>query len=243
MLLFLDSEGGLEYAQGLRLSLSIFFKATKTSTDFGSRWKESAPHFLSKASPWPHACLLSRKVEWAEFSKDLPQSGMASSGTCYPLETELRPMAKMDWLTICVGDAGKSGSAEAWEEYLSDHSSARLRNQVVWAEKKNNLWPTPTRNDAAGNRNIIQMQAKRNSLGLAEAVRCYPSGEAGIWSPVPKEVAEKAITAILNPDWVEWLMGFPQGWSKADPRLTAKIGGIYNASTHGRCRSSADRHG
>jgi len=79
-------------------------------------------------------------------------------------------------------------------------------------------WPTPTRNDTAANRDIIQ-QSKRNSLGLAEVVRCYPEGDVGKWSPIAEEVAEKAIIGQLNPVWVEWLMGFPSHWSKADPAI------------------------
>jgi hypothetical protein len=28
---------------------------------------------------------------------------------------------------------------------------------------------------------------------------------------------------LLNPDWVEWLMGFPQGWTKAHNDILAKV--------------------
>lgn len=50
------------------------------------------------------------------------------------------------------------------------------------------LWPTPTTQDASNNG--VPSQYNRNSLPL--------NAEVG---------------GSLNPDWVEWLMGFPTGWT------------------------------
>ena len=58
------------------------------------------------------------------------------------------------------------------------------------SEKGSLLWPTPVRSDAVGG-------------------RCYqkPPGREGGFAL--KEITPGA----LNPTWVEWLMGFPPGWT------------------------------
>jgi hypothetical protein len=56
-------------------------------------------------------------------------------------------------------------------------------------------WPTPTVQDAENNAGPSQY--KRNSLPL-----------------------NAAIGGALNPMWVEWLMGFPLGWTALEPSAT-----------------------
>ncbi len=60
------------------------------------------------------------------------------------------------------------------------------------------LWPTPTAQDAKNNAGPSQWD--RNSYPLNVAV--HGSREQ-----------QKAIGGDLNPTWVEWLMGFPAGWT------------------------------
>jgi hypothetical protein len=57
------------------------------------------------------------------------------------------------------------------------------------------MWPTPTGQDAE--KNAGPSQFNRNSLPL--------NAEVG---------------GSLNPNWVEWLMGFPVGWTDLDPSGT-----------------------
>lgn len=65
------------------------------------------------------------------------------------------------------------------------------------------LWPTPTANeDAAGTPNG-KMQ---KMLGNHPEVRGTTPEE---WS-----------LGSLNPEWVEWLMGFPAGWTDLKPSET-----------------------
>jgi hypothetical protein len=58
-------------------------------------------------------------------------------------------------------------------------------------EPKN--FPTPTAQDAKNNGGPSQY--RRNSLPLNTVVK------------------QKEVTGSLNPTWVEWLMGFPTGWT------------------------------
>lgn len=61
------------------------------------------------------------------------------------------------------------------------------------------LYPTPT---ASGNSNS-KGSSPKSSDGLATSVK-RSAGSSGDETPP---------TAPLNPEWVEWLMGFPSGWT------------------------------
>ena len=71
-----------------------------------------------------------------------------------------------------------------------------LEHQVRMVER--GLWPTPTANDAK-NSSLPPSQIKRKQLV----------------GSIMKELAPQAKDSCgqLNPTWVEWLMGFPAGWT------------------------------
>lgn len=83
------------------------------------------------------------------------------------------------------------------------------------------LWPTPTVN---GNNNRAGLSAKSGD-GLATAVKRWPTPNATDGSKAPKFFGrgnpslpqavkdEEQTDGQLNPMWVEWLMGFPIGWT------------------------------
>tara|TARA_R110002124_G_scaffold209790_1_gene376327 strand:- start:368 stop:634 length:267 start_codon:yes stop_codon:yes gene_type:complete len=60
------------------------------------------------------------------------------------------------------------------------------------------MWPTPCTRDYKGGRKLETLKAagrdEKNSL--PDAVNVANQG-----------------TGSLNPQWVEWLMGFPEGWT------------------------------
>jgi hypothetical protein len=70
------------------------------------------------------------------------------------------------------------------------------------------MWPTPTAQDAKNN--AAQSQMRRNTLPL--------NAVAG---------------GSLNPTWVEWLMGWPLGWTDLRPLGTDKFQQWQHS--HGKC--------
>ena len=66
---------------------------------------------------------------------------------------------------------------------------ANLKEQAVYGKK---MWPTPQ----TGSHN----EAAHNAM-------------SGDWKTKFCEVAQIPTTGQLNPNWVEWLMGFPVGWT------------------------------
>jgi hypothetical protein len=66
------------------------------------------------------------------------------------------------------------------------------------------LWQTPVSDDA-----IERTVGKFNSRGEPKL-----SAEVKLW-PTPDE-----LNGQLNPEFVEWLMGFPLGWTVCEPSAT-----------------------
>lgn len=83
------------------------------------------------------------------------------------------------------------------------------------------LWPTPTAQDAK-NSTLPPSQRCRGSLP-GEILRLWttPKANAGTGaSKSPNRQGAPDLQAVcggtLNPTWVEWLMGFPIGWTDLD---------------------------
>jgi hypothetical protein len=108
---------------------------------------------------------------------------------------------------MCQGDSSDEYS-EIWP------NSGSMRNGIVYrlprlaprtSETGSFYWPTPT---VRGNNNRKGI-SKEAGDGLATAVlRTITSGPM------------RSITGRLSPDWVEWLMGFPIGWTAFDASET-----------------------
>jgi hypothetical protein len=62
------------------------------------------------------------------------------------------------------------------------------------------MWPTPTMGDAKG---------RRTSKGSKKTYSAGPTLLEAVWGDRPG--------GKLNPDWVEWLMGWPIGWTALEP--------------------------
>ena len=74
-----------------------------------------------------------------------------------------------------------------------------------------NLWPTPT---VHGNNNRKGMSANSGD-GLATAVKMWrtPTNRK---ATDPQVGLADQVGGQLNPQWVEWLMGFPEGWTDSE---------------------------
>lgn len=119
-----------------------------------------------------------------------------------------RAIAARLWPTPSASNPNDGESVESW--------TARRARVKLTAKNGNGmgtplsivakLWPTPT---VHGNDNRVGMSAKSGD-GLGTAVRrtASPSSAA---EPAPTGSSTPPTT--LNPRWVEWLMGFPDGWT------------------------------
>jgi hypothetical protein len=187
---------------------------TSASQDWALVWTEpgqvsgpNTPVLLANFDPASYSWRTSQRSlleGWTVFSETWPRSGMMRSGIAFLL---------LPLVPLTVGT--DSGS-----------------------------WPTPTASgfevadiDALLERRA-RMKAKHgngNGFGLTlnQAVKVWPTPKARDWkdgrsaghfnrsSPdLGKVVGQSPDTGSLNPTWVEWLMGFPLGWTDLRPSET-----------------------
>lgn len=97
------------------------------------------------------------------------------------------------------------------------NGESRHAMKLIQAAK---LWPTPRAND--GEKRGEVSPDPRN--GLPGAVRMFPTPIATDWKNRGTRDSRKGrkyqlqthVGGQLNPTWVEWLMGFPTGWTDLD---------------------------
>jgi len=77
------------------------------------------------------------------------------------------------------------------------------------------MWPTPTTFDAS---NWVKINPVMTSAGTIKHLNrrggLSRASLLGIVSLFPEPASKKTGNGRLNPEWVEWLMGFPTGWTE-----------------------------
>ena len=119
----------------------------------------------------------------------------------------------------------------AWMSFLGAWpKQGTMRNGVCWVRMTSvpriiasefGYWPTPTVN---GNYNR-KGASKNSGDGLATAVKMFPTPRAHnakeTASPGDRRRNSPTLSVVaggrLNPVWVEWLMGWPLGWTGLQP--------------------------
>ena len=213
--------------------------STASGPDCGPRWRASLARFDPATCSWKTA-QRSLLEDSDECSVTWPRSGMTAGGRCWELPMSGRRIGVIDsgsWPTPCATDAKPITGGNLYQTKTGTvrhirpdgkSSNRGLATQVTW--------PTPT---VKGNYNKAGLSAKSGD-GLATAVfRCatptardWRSGKA---SQAPLETNSRPLSeqigGSLNPTWVEWLMGWPLGWTDLKPWET------------GRFRSARRKHG
>lgn len=170
---------------------------------FGPSTRDSFANYDPGTSLWK-TFQLSVFGDSDEFSGTWPRSGMTRSGTAYLLP----PSAPLTSATA-------SGSSHIPEG--------------------NGLWPTPAAcvpnlgespSSWLERRERVKLTAKNgNGMGmpLSIAVQMWPTPLARDWKgpgfgdDLPAALARRGETSgALNPTWVEWLMGYPLGWTDCE---------------------------
>jgi hypothetical protein len=121
---------------------------------------------------------------------------MTVDGELFPPLTLVRRTLEKEYgllPTPCTVDSGSMFNR-------SNSPGASLR-PTLGAMARFNMWPTPTASEDAAGKSGSKMQVM---LGNHKDVR----GEGG---------------GVLNPTWVEWLMGWPLGWTDLKPLETVRF--------------------
>ena len=168
---------------------------TAPSQECGGTWRGSLARFDPSTFSWRTA-QPSLLEDLGESSVIWPRSGMTAGGQCWALPMLGRRIKGTDsglWPTITVCG-----------NYNRKGASATSGDGLITALK---TWPTPIRRDSRTVRGGARM---KNSIGS---------------EPLITQVAELECRTDgrLNPVWVEWLMGWPLGWTDLKPLETDKF--------------------
>jgi hypothetical protein len=152
-------------------------------------WRMSEDTFLSDSLPF--------LAKW-------PPSGTTRSGNLFPRpqlvrliggrESSLSPTPSGNWPTPTVSDI-YTGNLKSSQQKDGSMHSVTLPQAVK-------MWPTPT-------------TANWMTSTSVESTREHMKNGEKYSSRIMQAVAleEATSTGHLNPMWVEWLMGFPLGWT------------------------------
>ena len=191
---------------------------------YGQRWRESSARYDLKSSSWKtHLCLWEEDLHWSSVT--LPKWGMTRSGALFQHPTLARPIsanASGLWPTITVcGNHNQPGSSKnagwglssAVKQWPTPTATLATKGGRVTPRKSREggtlieavsarTWPTPQASDSNkwSNQTLEDRKAKGQQIRLSTAVS--PQGCQG---------------GQLNPEWVEWLMGWPIGWTELKP--------------------------
>ncbi len=178
---------------------------TENDPACGAKWHElSAKYDLDLCSWRTHQCLWDEELHWSSVT--LPRWGTTVSGVLFQHPTAERPINETGsglWATPTTMDKLPRKSAQALHREATiarpgRSKPANLRDQV----SNMNQWPTP---QASDNRD-------RGNLGSPATLR---RKEKGKQISLGQSVSD--ISGALNPPWVEWLMGWPLGWTDLKP--------------------------
>jgi len=156
----------------------------------GEKWRASFTKYDPDSSLWrTHQCSLLGGLD--EFLETWPQWGLMRNGECWEQRTLEQTIRGTE-----------SGLSESWPTPRSCSAmSATITPESAWNEKRKpnletivgqRLWPTPTSHMAKETN--APSEHNRNTPTL--------TAQAG---------------GKLNPMWVEWLMGWPLGWTDLKP--------------------------
>lgn len=132
----------------------------------------------------------------ASSSKDLPAWGMTYGGECWELGTRVR-LTKESGCGYMLPTPTKS-------QYGYQINPGGKPRPSLNTMARRNMWPTPTKRD------------HKDSPGM---VAQRKDGKSRL-DTLPRVVFRQEQTKIggqLNPVWVEWLMGWPLGWTDLRP--------------------------
>ena len=206
----------------------------------GQRWRALSVRFDPATSGWRTArCLYAEDLDWSSLT--LPRWGSLHDGELWERTTQAPRTSATGfgcWPTptadACIGVAPTPAMAERFRRKGSSGSFVEAMAARMWPTPKASaagpdfaamkrgksislqtavMLPTPTVNDSKNNGSPSQY--RRTSNGK------------------PRDLQLNAVVGgALNPTWVEWLMGWPLGWTDCGASATDRF--REWCSAHGR---------
>lgn len=213
----------LEKAQGL----------TESAAECGEKWRGSFTKYDLDSCSWKtHQCSLLGGL--TEFLETWPQWGLMRDGECWEQQTLAQTIRGIGYglspngvdtfhTPNTTGLDGGSNSRKALKNKMEmyptpvtiDAGTGRFNTSIGSDNKrptlammaKKNLWPTPQASDSRDRGNMSNPSIQRRVL---------------IGKQIMLSQSVHPNSGKLNPTWVEWLMGWPLGWTDLKPLETDK---------------------
>jgi len=223
----------MSYLAAFRAKTSALQEKAQASqesvAECGDTWRGSLARFDHDTSSWKTA--QHSLLEDSELSSvTWPRSGMTADGQCWELPTLARRTSATDsglwptptvcgnynrkgasatsgdglatavnrWPTPNAGDSKQTGNVANWERRQVDKAAQGINLQQSLTVAVNR-WPTPTARIHKGGGNSMTRKDGKSRSDMLDWVVEYQTGMR------------------LNPMWVEWLMGWPLGWTDLKP--------------------------
>jgi hypothetical protein len=169
--------------------------------DSGEKWQGSFTKYSPDSCSWKtHQCSLLGDLD--EFSETWPQWGLMRNGECWEQQTLAQTISGIVFgLNPSEINSPPPPHIYIWTTptaHMSKETNApseHRRNTPTLTAQVNQRWPTP---DASAHKYRLSGNSQQSTSLMALA-----GGK-------------------LNPDWTEWLMGWPPGWTDLKPLVMDK---------------------
>lgn len=197
-------------------------ESTESAVGYGQRWPASLAKYDPDLRSWKTA-QRSLIEDSDECSVIWPRSGMTVNGECWELPMLVRRTKETGcglWLDMHSQhgsnvDAATNSGATSTTCMLSSATVHQLKNGT-----QTRIWPTPTATAYKGWSQNHNRADTNDRLDYTIEREAYSHGQQ---TPPMR----------LNPDWVEWLMGWPIGWTDLKPLEMDRC--HYALQQHGAC--------
>ena len=232
------------YLEGFHVKTSVpqekAQELMENDQECGQKWLASFVKYDHDTSLWrTHQCSLLGDLE--EFSETWPQWGLMRDGECWEQLTLERLTRGTEF--GLPQNAWTTPTSRDWKgtTISKNHPNGfnqNLANDVI-------KWPTPVHSEARQGLQIRRDGKKGTQTSLSTAVLTWPTprtkgmcGGSGSWDLLNKNTTLEEARQMgagnggqLNPTWVEWLMGWPLGWTDLKPLEMDKC--LYAPQPHG----------
>jgi hypothetical protein len=176
---------------------------TESGQGCGEKWHGSFTKYDPDSCSWrTHQCLLLGDLEL--FSGTWPRWGLMRSGECWEQQTLAHHTSETE--------SGFWPTPRAQEPARTSEGYGRGLKELIEGKQQIKRWPTPDAN--CGMRGTQENWLPTRLSGQPAQ---YTINQA-VRDSDPLTTGGK-----LNPMWVEWLMGWPMGWTDLKPLETDKF--------------------